>query len=49
MTLTWSVADVHDDDQLRDRLREHLTKARAAAADNEFIALPVAERLHSQL
>jgi cytochrome P450 len=36
-------------DQLRARLQDHLAQVRAAAEDNEFVDLHLAELLHSRL
>lgn len=38
-----------DVDQLRARLGDHLAQVRAAAEDNEFVDLELAEQLHSRL
>ncbi|MCE3554506.1 hypothetical protein LWC33_23990 [Pseudonocardia sp. RS11V-5] len=40
--------DVHVD-RLRARLQDHLAQVRAAAEDNEFVDLHLAEQLHSRL
>ena len=36
-------------DRLLAQLREHMTRVRAAANDNEFVDLPRAENLHERL